>query len=157
MTLPNYETKHAIEDIIIKAAYFLDERRFLDWADLFADDAQYEMLFKSKELRGIDDYLMQFNKEELVNRMKLLPNYVADTAKRLHAVFNIRIEVDGGNANCTSRFTVYRTAEDGTTTLYAVGSNHDVLAQRSGRWLFLKRRVVLDTRKLEAHTHMPLQ
>jgi 3-phenylpropionate/cinnamic acid dioxygenase small subunit len=142
---------------LITAAYFLDERRFLDWAELFADDAQYEMLFKSKELRDIDDYLMQFNKEELVRRMELLPNYVTDTAKRLHAIFNIRIEDDGGNANCTSRFTVYRTAEDGTTTLYAVGSNFDVLVQRSGRWLFLKRRVVLDTRKLEAHTHMPLQ
>jgi 3-phenylpropionate/cinnamic acid dioxygenase small subunit len=101
--------------------------------------------------------LMQFNKEEIVNRMKLLPNYVIDTAKRLHTVANIKIEVDGSNANCTSRFTVYRTVEDGTTTLYAVGSNHDVLVQRARQWLFLKRRVVLDTRKLETHTHMPLQ
>jgi len=154
---PNYETKQVIEETLIKAAYFLDERRFLEWADLFADDAQYEMLFKSKELRDIDDYLMQFNKEELTNRMKLLPNYVTDTAKRLHAVSNIRIVLDGSNANCTSRFVVYRTAEDGTTTLYAVGSNYDVLVQRAGQWLFLKRRVVLDTRKLETHTHMPLQ
>jgi len=154
---PDYETKQAIEEVLIKAASFLDERRFLEWADLFADDAQYEMLFKSKELRDIDDYLMQFNKEEIVNRMKLLPNYVIDTAKRLHTVANIKIEVDESNANCTSRFTVYRTVEDGTTTLYAVGSNHDVLVQRAGQWLFLKRRVILDTRKLETHTHMPLQ
>jgi 3-phenylpropionate/cinnamic acid dioxygenase small subunit len=158
LVIPNYETQQGIEEILIKAAAFLDDRRFLEWADLFADDAQYEMLFKSKELRDIDDYLMQFNKEEIVNRMKLLPNYVTDTAKRLHTVSNIRIEkIDGTNVNCTSRFTVYRTVEDGTTTLYAVGSNHDVLVQRAGQWLFLKRRVVLDTRKLEAHTHMPLQ
>jgi 3-phenylpropionate/cinnamic acid dioxygenase small subunit len=154
---PDYETKQAVEEVLVKAASFLDEGRFLEWADLFADDAQYEMLFKSKELLDIDDYLMQFNKEEIVNRMKLLPNYVIDTAKRLHTVSNINIEVDGSNAHCTSRFTVYRTVEDGTTTLYAVGSNHDVLVQRAGQWLFLKRRVVLDTRKLETHTHMPLQ
>jgi 3-phenylpropionate/cinnamic acid dioxygenase small subunit len=154
---PSYETRQAIEEILLKAAALLDEKRFLEWADIFADDAQYEMLFKSKELRDIDDYVMQFNKEELVSRMKLLPNYVIDTAKRLHAVSNIRIEVDENNAICTSRFTVYRTLEDGTTSLYAVGSNHDALVQRAGQWLFLKRRVVLDTRKLEAHTHMPLQ
>src|SRR6185503_3876602 len=152
---PSYETRQAIEEILLKAAAFLDEKRFLEWAELFADDAQYEMLFKSKELRDIDDYVMQFNKAELVSRMKLLPNYVIDTAKRLHAVSNIRIEVDENNATCTSRFTVYRTLEDGTTSLYAVGSNDDALVQRAGQWLFLKRRVVLDTRKLEAHTHMP--
>jgi 3-phenylpropionate/cinnamic acid dioxygenase small subunit len=154
---PSYETRQAIEDILFTAAAFLDEKRFIEWADLFADDAQYEMLVKSKELRDIDDYVMQFNKEELVSRMKLLPNYVIDTAKRLHAVSNIRIEVDENNAVCMSRFTVYRTLEDGTTSLYAVGSNQDTLVQRAGQWLFLKRRVVLDTRKLEAHTHMPLQ
>ena len=154
---PSYETRQAIEEILLKAAAFLDEKRFLEWAELFADDAQYEMLFKSKELRDIDDYVMQFNKAELVSRMKLLPNYVIDTAKRLHAVSNIRIEVDENNATCTSRFTVYRTLEDGTTSLYVVGSSDDALVQRAGQWLFLKRRVVLDTRKLEAHTHMPLQ
>ena len=154
---PSYETRQAIEEILLKAAAFLDEKRFLEWAELFDDDAQYEMLFKSKELRDIDDYVMQFNKAEHVSRMKLLPNYVIDTAKRLHAVSNIRIEVDENNATCTSRFTVYRTLEDGTTSLYAVGSNDDALVQRAGQWLFLKRRVVLDTRKLEAHTHMPLQ
>lgn len=154
---PNHETRQAIEECLIRAAYFLDEKRFLDWASLFADDAHYEMLFKSKELRDTDDYLMQFSKEELVNRMTLLPNYVIDTAKRLHAISNIVIEVSGNSANCTSRFSVYRTTEDGTTSLYAVGSNYDTLIQRSGQWLFLKRRVVLDTRKLEAHTHMPLE
>jgi 3-phenylpropionate/cinnamic acid dioxygenase small subunit len=154
---PSYETRQAIEEVLLKAAAFLDEKRFLEWADLFADNAQYEMLFKSKELRDIDDYVMQFNKEELVSRMKLLPNYVIDTAKRLHVVSNIRIEVDENTAACMSRFTVYRTLEDGTTSLYAVGSNQDALVQRAGQWLFLKRRVVLDTRKLEVHTHMPLQ
>ena len=80
---PSYEIRQAIEAIVLKAAASLDEKRFLEWAELFADDAQYEMLFKSKELRDIDDYVMQFNKEELVSRMKLLPNYVIDTAKRL--------------------------------------------------------------------------
>lgn len=154
---PSYEIRQAIEEIVLKAAAFLDEKRFLEWAELFAHDAQYEMLFKSKELHDIDDYVMQFNKEELVSRMKLLPNYVSDTAKRLHTVSNIKIEVDEDCAACTSRFTVYRTLEDGTTSLYVVGSSDDALVQRAGQWLFLKRRVVLDTRKLETHTHMPLQ
>ena len=159
MTMPgvDYETSQAVEELLFKAAGFLDDRQFLEWAKLFTDDAQYEMLYKSKELRGIDDYLLHMNKEELVSRMKLMPNYVTDTAKRLHAVTNIRVVFDGGQVNATSRFAVYRTVEDGTTTLYAVGSNYDLIVRREGQWLFLKRRVVLDTRKLETHTHMPLQ
>ena len=74
-----------------------------------------------------------------------------------HAVSNIKIEVDEDLRRLYVSFHRLWDLEDGTTSLYAVGSNDDALVQRAGHWLFLKRRVVLDTRKLEAHTHMPLQ
>jgi len=51
---------------------------------------------------------------------------------------------------------VYRTTEDGRTGLYVVGRTVDTLIKTGARWLFRERRIILDTRMLEVHTHMPL-
>ena len=149
--------KEAIVELLMKAAILLDEGRFLDWAGLFAENGQYEMLFNSEEIGGVEDYLMKLEKPELVKVLSLLPNHVVDTAKRLHVVSNAMIDLNRETAESRSNFTVYRTGEKGKTTLYAVGHSEDSLVKENGRWLFLKCRVVLDTRMLETHTHTPLQ
>jgi len=151
------EDRQAIHDLLINAGLLLDEGRFMDWAALFAENAEYAMLFKSKEIGGVDDYLVRLDKKQLLDKLVLLPRYVIDRAKRLHMVSNIRVEINGNTANSRSSFTVYRTTEDGKTNLYAVGHSEDSVIKRDNKWLFLKRKVILDTRMLEAHTHMPLQ
>ncbi len=135
----------------------LDESRVEEWTDLFTDTAQYEMLIQSKEIGGIDDYMMKLNKDDLVKRMTLVPNYVLDTAKRLHLVSNIHINLHGKAATVRSNFVVYRTTEAGRTSLYAVGHSEDEVVETNGSWQFQKRRVVLDTRLLEVHSHLPLE
>ncbi len=115
------------------------------------------MLFHNKEIGGVDDYMIKLNKDELVKRMTLVPNYVLDTAKRIHMVSNIHINLRGKAATARSNFVVYRTTEAGRTSLYAVGHSEDEVVGTNGSWLFQKRRVVLDTRLLEVHTHLPLQ
>jgi len=154
---PALDSKRAIESLLITAARLLDETRLHEWTELFTETAEYEMLCKSKELGGIDDYMLKLPRNELVKRLELVPNYVIDTAKRLHTVSNIDIELNGKSAACRSNFVVYRTTEEGKTSLYAVGHSEDQVVELDGRWLFQKRRVVLDTRLLAAHTHMPLQ
>jgi 3-phenylpropionate/cinnamic acid dioxygenase small subunit len=153
---PPSADKEAIYELLIRAATLLDEDKFLDWLELFAENAQYEMLFRNREIGGLDDYLMKLYKHELVQAMTLLPNHVVDAAKRLHIVSNVLIKASEKTAESRCSFTVYRTAEQGKSTLYAVGHSEDSLVKENGRWLFLKRRVVLDTRMLETHTHVPL-
>ncbi|NIO09563.1 MAG: hypothetical protein GTO40_16800 [Deltaproteobacteria bacterium] len=115
------------------------------------------MLVQNLEFGGMDDYMIKLKKEELVKRMKLVPNYVVDPAKRLHIVSNIQINAQGKSATVRSNFVVYRTTDDGRTSVYAVGHNEDEVVESNGSWFFQKRRVVLDTRLLEVHTHLPLQ
>ena len=148
--------KEAIYELLMRAATLLDEDRFLEWLELFAENSEYEMLFKNPDIGGLDDYLMKLYKHELVKPMTLLPNHVFDTAKRLHMVSNIVIRATEETAESRCCFIVYRTVESGISTLYALGHSEDSLVKENGRWLFLKRRVVLDTRMLEAHTHVPV-
>jgi 3-phenylpropionate/cinnamic acid dioxygenase small subunit len=147
----------AVEELLFRAAQLLDEGQIREWSGLFTATSEYEMLFESKELGGIDDYVMKLTRNELVKRMDLVPNYVLDTARRLHLVSNIRIEFQGNAASVRSKFVVYRTTETGRTSLYAVGRSEDQVIRSKGSWMFQKRRVVLDTRLLEVHSHLPLQ
>jgi 3-phenylpropionate/cinnamic acid dioxygenase small subunit len=149
--------KEAIYELLMAASSFLDEGKFVDWLAVFSEDAQYEMLFQSAEIGGIDDYLLKLDKPGLAKMIHLLPNHVVDLAKRLHCTSNIVITLNGGTAQSRSNFNIFRTADGGKTTLYAVGHSEDVLVKEGSRWLFSKRRVVLDTRMLETHTHIPLQ
>ena len=146
-----------IEELLFRAAQLLDEGKIREWTGLFTATAEYEMLFESKELGGIDDYVMKLTREELVKRMDLVPNYVIDEARRLHTISNIQIHLQGHAALVQSKFVVYRTTETGKTSLYAVGHSEDQVVRSSGSWLFQKRRVILDTRLLEVHSHLPLQ
>ena len=156
-SLSDWVSRRAVEELLLRAARLLDESRVEEWTDLFTDTAQYEMLFQSKEIGGIDDYMMKLNKDDLVKRMTLVPNYVLDTAKRLHLVSNIHINLHGKAATVRSNFVVYRTTEAGRTSLYAVGHSEDEVVETNGSWQFQKRRVVLDTRLLEVHSHLPLE
>ena len=153
----DWVSNHSVEELLFKAAHLLDEGRVAEWIELFTETAQYEMLFQNKEIGGVDDYMIKLNKVELVKRMTLVPNYVLDTVKRLHMVSNIHINLHGKAAAVRSNFVVYRTTETGRTSLYAIGHSEDEVVETDGSWLFQKRRVVLDTRLLEVHTHLPLQ
>ena len=153
---PPSADKEAIYELLIRAAILLDEDKFLEWLELFAENAQYEMLFKNRAIGGLDDYLMKLYKHELLKVLTLLPNHVVDAAKRLHIVSNVLIKASKKTAESRTSFTVYRTMDQGKSSLYAVGHSEDSLVKENGRWLFLKRRVVLDTRMLETHTHVPL-
>jgi 3-phenylpropionate/cinnamic acid dioxygenase small subunit len=150
------QEKSIIGDLLTKSCCLLDQRQFLEWAELFADDGVYELLFKSKEIGGKDDFLMKLDKPNLVKTLKLLPNHIVDTAKRLHMLSNINVRLDFNNGHCTYNFAIYRTTEAGQSSLYAVGSNEDHLVKKNDQWLFQRHRVVLDTRMLPAHTHIPL-
>src|SRR5262249_33181217 len=137
------EEKQLIVDHYFSSAALLDDGRFKEWVSLFSDDAKYELLFRSAELGGSEDYLMRYDKDRLLRRATLLPHYVSDTAKRLHIVSNIRVSVTGNSANGESSLVVYRTTEDGRSGLYAVGRTADALIKTSDRWLFRERRVLL--------------
>jgi 3-phenylpropionate/cinnamic acid dioxygenase small subunit len=156
MTSLYEEEKRIVNDLLINSSSLLDDGQFLKWAELFAEDAVYELLFKSKEIGGTDDFLMKLNKTDLVKTLKLLPHHVVDRAKRLHMLTNFKLQINGNTGHSTYNFAIYRTTESGKTSLYTVGSNEDHLIKKDDHWLFQRHRVVLDTRMLETHTHIPL-
>src|ERR1700741_1200100 len=114
MTTPSVlaDDKQLIVDHYLAGAALLDDGRFQEWASLFSDDAKYELLFRSAELGGSEDYLLRYDKDQLLRRVTRLPHYVSDTAKRLHVLSNIRVTVSGNSASGESSLVVYRPTDD---------------------------------------------
>jgi 3-phenylpropionate/cinnamic acid dioxygenase small subunit len=142
--------------VTVNSCSLLDDGRLLEWTELFIDDGWYELLFKNKEIGEKEDFLLKLQKADLVETIKVLPHHIVDTAKRLHMLSNIKIRFNGDAGHSRCNFAVYRTIESGKSGLYAVGRNEDDVIKKGNRWLFQRHRVVLDTRMLETHTHIPI-
>ncbi|HVA34049.1 MAG TPA: nuclear transport factor 2 family protein [Candidatus Baltobacteraceae bacterium] len=79
-----------------------------------------------------------------------------DTAIRLHVLGPVLIELDGDRARAQTPFALFRTISDGESTLYVVGRYEDEARKTSGTRLYTRHRAVLETRVLDAFTHVPL-
>lgn len=148
------EQKEAIRDVIQKSCFLLDNERFNEWLDLFVEGGVYQLAAMSSEI-GAETLWTNAVKEELQRLFEQLPEHVRDVAKRLHIVSNIEIEVREDHASSLSHFVVYRTTREGVTHCYVVGCYADNFIKSGERWLFKRRKAVLDTKMLEIASHVP--
>jgi 3-phenylpropionate/cinnamic acid dioxygenase small subunit len=66
----------------------------------------------------------------------------------------LKLESDEGRV--TSHFSLFRTMPDGQSSLYMVGRYEDQIVNRSGAWRYASHKVIVDTRMLDAFTHIPV-
>jgi methanesulfonate monooxygenase small subunit len=70
-------------------------------------------------------------------------------------VYTVRFADGGKSADVVSGLQVFRTANGGITTLFAVGKMHDRVALGDDGARLLERTVKLDTRMLGIGFHIP--
>ena len=147
--------KDAIFDLIRATAARLDEERLDDWLALFAAESRYEINAYGPEIRA-DMSWWNSNREDLARILSEVKEHVRDPGRRLHLVSPISVEITGDRAAALSHFGILRTDTEGNSAVYAAGRYEDSLVKQDGQWLYERHRVVLDTRKLEPFTHLPL-
>lgn len=145
----------AIFALIRTTAARLDDENLEAWLALFAPDSQYEIKTYGPEIRA-DMSWWHSNRPELEKILAEAKQHVRDPGKRLHLVTPISVDLAGDRATALSHFAVMRTDPDGNSAVYAAGRYKDVLVKQEGRWLYEAHCAVLDTRKLEPFTHLPL-
>lgn len=146
----------AIQSLILKSASLLDAEDLTGWQSLFDARGEYQITAWSTELRKT----LSWWKTDMPALSRILAevrDHVRDPARRLHVVSAGLADVSGDSAMADSAFAVYRSLPTGESSLYVVGHYKDQLARDdSGQWLLMKRVVQLDTRVLQAFTHLPL-
>jgi 3-phenylpropionate/cinnamic acid dioxygenase small subunit len=159
-----------IEQFFYREARLLDERRFREWLELFADDVHYWMPMRSnrypRSSKAISILDMSSEPDRDVTRedeLALLDETKATLERRIarletgmawaedppsrtrHLITNVEIETGSGPSDLKafSNFVVYRTRAETEREFY-IGSRQDVLRRTSGAWKIAGRRIVLD-------------
>ncbi|HMP43708.1 MAG TPA: 3-phenylpropionate/cinnamic acid dioxygenase subunit beta [Sphingopyxis sp.] len=161
-TLPAPSLKERVEDFLALEGELLDERRFDEWLELFADDARYWMpLARNIEHDNLaaeytreqqDAAWFDEDKKTLLQRVMQLKggDHWAEEpfSRTTHITANIRIEsASETELTVKSRFIVYVNRREGEVRLF-VGKRIDVLRPDGEGFLIAKRSIFLDQSKL---------
>jgi 3-phenylpropionate/cinnamic acid dioxygenase small subunit len=145
------ETERAITQLLYRAARLADDRKFMDWMELFTDDGDYSAIthenLTHKGLRLFRDS----GKQALYERVAYLMGvWQVPRGKTMRFVTNT--EVSAGDTSdtvsATSNFLLTRTADLEHTVLHASGRYVDTFQRVDGAWRIKSRLVVVDSNLL---------
>lgn len=153
-----------VEQFLYAEAELLDQRRFDEWLDLFAEDVRYWMPMRrnvkfgeqARETTREGEEVAWFDegKETLVQRVQQIHtgiHWAEEPLSRVcHMVSNVQLlKVDGSEVTVKCRFLVYRSRLE-TETDFFVGKREDVLRRVEGGWRIARRAIFLDQNVLLA-------
>jgi len=145
----------------IREAWLLDERKFKEWLDLFADDVLYFMPRRKnvprreaeRELTALGDLaIFEEDKRYLQMRVARLDTGMAwaedPPSRTRHMVGNLEASgAENGEVKARTAFLVYRSHLETDHQLLS-GYRQDVLRRVDGGWKVARRMIVLDANVL---------
>jgi len=149
-------TRADIEEFLYMEAELLDNWRLPEWAELYTDDARYDVTSLS-----LDDpatassrdtlFILADDKERLTSRAKRLMKKSAHAefphSKTRHMVSNVRVGPrSNGAIPVKANFVVFRTKSDRTSTY--MGEAHYVLVAQNDQIRIQCKRCILDLNSL---------
>ena len=170
------EVIREVEQFLYREARLLDERRFHEWLELFADDVRYWMpvrtsrypksskaiaildpgRYEEEELSKEDELaIFDETKETLGRRIARLDTGMAwaedPPSRTRHLISNIELEPGETAAELRvySNFLVYRNRAETEQDFY-VGARQDVLRRVDAAWKIARRKIILDQNVLLA-------
>jgi p-cumate 2,3-dioxygenase beta subunit len=149
-------SRAAVEDFLFHEADLLDNWRLPEWADLYTDDAHYDIasLDAPDPLAadpGTSLFVLSDPKFRIVSRAKRLMKKTAHAeyphSKTRHMISNVKLgEGDANERKVRANFAVFRTKGD--NTVQYMGEAHYVLRQVAGQIRIHRKRCVLDLNTL---------
>lgn len=122
------EDQDQIRRTLAEYCQLLDDGRFDQWADLFAEDARLVLLGKVTTGRdAIRSYMM-----------KVQP----DGSRGLHMTANSVVDADGDVATAATDYMFVRPSGEGLAII-AAGRYHDRLVRGRTRWRFSEREITM--------------
>lgn len=149
--------QYRIEQFYYAEATMLDDRRYEDWLNIFAEDAHYWMPIRRTRMNAEIDKefsppgaIAYFDdtKETLTNRVKKLRSgfsWSEDPPSRTrHLITNVAVTKDTENeVHVTANFHLYRARFDSEEDSW-IGRRQDILRKTAGSFLISDRKIFLE-------------
>lgn len=145
------ERRLDVEDFLYHEAELLDAWRLPEWAELYCDDARYEITsLSTSDPMGADPaksiFIVADDKERLNLRASRLMKKTAHCefphSKTRHMISNVRVADENGQLRTRANFVTYRT-KSGRTSRY-MGEAHYLLQPLGEGFRIKHKRCVLD-------------
>ena len=150
---------HEIQEFLYAEAELLDERRFDEWLQLFADDVHYWMPIRRNVKYGEQERMEESSaqseiswfdegKTTLASRVRQINtglHWAEEPLSRVcHMVSNVQLmRVALPEVEVKSRFLVYRNRLRDEQDFF-IGKREDLLRQTDGGWQIARRKIILD-------------
>lgn len=122
------EDKEAIRDLLSAYCQCMDNGRWREMAELFAEDG---------------DWNGTIGRAAIAAKVAAVVPAPEVGPRRIHFLSNVIVRVSGVAAEATSNWLVIR-ASDAGPVVGAAGTYRDDLVKREGRWLIRRRRITHD-------------
>ena len=124
------EEKDAIREVLAEYCFRLDDGRFAEMADLFAEDGTWETAFGKATGRAAIAELAR----------SLRARAQEPRPRAVHLVSNVAIVLDDERATVRSNWMVMQNSADGPK-IGSGGAYYDEMVKENDRWLFRYRKI----------------
>ena len=153
--LPAVDTAGARE-LVARSCLALDSEDTATFLALCAADFDYCIKVDSPELRRTMVWL-EHDRDGLGELLASMGDHLRRSGRLLrHLGASVVLEDDGARLRLSTSFTVFHTALDGRTALWAAGRYLDEIGAVDGDLRLLRRTVDLHTRDLGIGSHVPI-
>ncbi len=158
--MSDWELQARCQAFVHEYAASLDEERYDDWVALFdADACVYEVLSRENSDLGLPAPIMGCYTHGMVrDRVAMLAKGVLTYRrdKLLRQVTNLRVRRDGALVRIGAGLVVYRSDEEGVSSLYMVARYQAEVAEDAGRFLIRRMAVVVESFGIDTMLAVPL-
>jgi anthranilate 1,2-dioxygenase small subunit len=151
--------RHEVEELFADYSATLDEARYDDWPELFADECFYSLMPRENYDSGLELALMRCeNKGGLKDRVFTVKETLFYGPRHLrHFVSGIRIVgQEEGVISVQSNYVVLQTELDKDTRVLNAGSYKDKLVRLDGKLRFKERWAIYDTLMIPNSIPIPI-
>jgi len=153
------ELKSEVENLLNAYAQCIDNDELENWPDFFTDTCLYRIIPRENHEIGLPTAVMWCDSRGMLeDRVTALRNAnVYQVQWYRHLLSNPVITTeDGDTFNVQSNYAVFKTCNDGESTVYNVGRYVDVIVRVDGQLKFKERSAIFDTHKITTLMVIPI-
>jgi len=153
------ELRSEIETLLNEYAQCIDNDELESWPDFFTDECLYRVIPRENHEVGLPTAVMWCDSRGMLqDRITALRHAnVYQVQWYRHIISNPVITTeDGETFNVQSNYAVFKTCNDGESTVYNVGRYVDVIVRVNGVLKFKERTAIYDTHRITTLMVIPI-
>lgn len=153
------ELKHEVDDLHNRYVQCIDDDDLESWPDFFTEKCLYRVIPRENEEVGLPAAVMWGDsKGMLQDRVVALRNAnIYQVQWYRHIISNPCIQLVSDDViKAQSNYAVFKTCNDGESTVYNVGKYVDLIVRDNGLLKFQERSVIFDTHKITTLMVIPI-